>query len=303
MPRVVFIVPLLTGLLMLASCGESAQVRRASVPLGVPPDLARQVEPGLTFTDIQAAPLKYVGRVVQLGGVVIQAKRTKQRTELELLELPMDVAGVPTSDRVRSRGRFLAVRDMFLDPATVPAGTLLTVIGVVTGSATRPLDESKYAYPVVEIKHLIDWNEAIPHGPGATKWVAVERAYLSTEAETVYIDPDRVSRDGNLVTVWQLTDYKMMQGTGAVINPYAFGRLYRFQLAPHGFFSTTTQKQFDCANKRVRLMAFAEFSHHLGTGRRNEGYVDREKWLPVEPESTNHALWELLCAPPAQRAP
>jgi hypothetical protein len=192
---------------------------------------------------------------------------------------------------------------MFLDPATVPAGTLLTVIGVVTGSATRPLDESEYAYPVVEIKHLIDWNEAIPHGPGATKWVAVERAYLSTEAETVYIDPDRVSRDGNLVTVWQLTDYKMMQGTGAVINPYAFGRLYRFQLAPHGFFSTTTQKQFDCANKRVRLMAFAEFSHHLGTGRRNEGYVDREKWLPVEPESTNHALWELLCAPPAPPAP
>jgi outer membrane lipoprotein len=32
------------------------------------------------------------------------------------------------------------------------------VIGIVKGSTTRPLDESEYTYPILEIKHLIDWN-------------------------------------------------------------------------------------------------------------------------------------------------
>lgn len=303
MPGFAFIVPLLTGVLMLASCGESVhQGRRASVPIDVPPELEQQIDTSITFADVYAAPAKYVGRMVQFGGIVIRAKRAADQTELEILELPMEAAGVPTTERVRSKGRFLAVREAFLDPATLPAGTPITVIGVVKGSSARPLDESEYRYPVVEIKHLLDWNAAIRRGPGGTTWVAVGRDYLSPESQTVYIDPGRISREGHLVTVWQLTDYKMMQGTGAVINPYAFGRLYRYQLAPHGFFSTTTQKQYDCAAKRVRLLGFTEFSHHMGAGRRNDGYVDRDRWLAVEPDTVNQALWELVCATPVQPA-
>jgi len=299
MPRLVFIVPLLLGLLMPAACEEpSSQVRRTPVPVHVPPELQQQIDPSVTFAALHAAPAHYVGRMVQIGGVVIRAKRTTERTELEILQLPAQTAGPPTTERFRSEGRFLAVQAAFLDPATVPAGTPLTVIGVVLGSATRLLDESEYTYPVVEIAHLIDWNVVMGRGPGNTNWVAVERDYLSPEIQTVYFDPERISRDGNLVTVWQLTDYKWMQGTGAVINPYAFGRLYRFQLAPHGFFSTTTLKQFDCVNKRVRLLAFTEFSHHMGTGKRNDGYVDQDRWLTVEPESANQALGELVCGKP-----
>ncbi len=47
--------------------------------------------------------------------------------------------------------------------------------------------------------------------------------------------------------------------------------------------------------KRVRLLAFTEFSGHMGTGIAANGYVDQDAWLPVEPESINHALWELVC--------
>ncbi|HEY4643865.1 MAG TPA: surface-adhesin E family protein, partial [Bacteroidota bacterium] len=292
MPRMTLIAPLLSGLLILSACAESAhQIQRNAVHLGVPPELEKQIDTSVAFADLHAAPANYVGRVVMVGGIVIGAKRTKDQTEIEVLELPTKGEGPSTKDRLRSEGRFLAVREEFLDPASVPPGTPISVIGVVRGSTARPLDESEYTYPVVEIKHLIDWNAVMSRGPADTKWVAVEKDYLSPQIQTVYIDPDTVSREGNLVTVSQLIDYKWMQGTGAVINPYAFGRLYRYQLAPHGFFSTTTRKQFDCANKHVRLLAFTEFSHHMGTGRRNNGYVDQETWLPVEPESVNHALW------------
>jgi hypothetical protein len=64
---------------------------------------------------------------------------------------------------------------------------------------------------------------------------------------------------------------------------------------PTRFLSTETHKQFDCAEKRLRLLAFTEFSHRMATGIRADGYVDTGSWIPVEPESTNQALWEIAC--------
>lgn len=150
---------LLGGLLVLFSCAESThQVNRNAVHIDVPPELEKQIDTSIAFADLQAAPGNYVGRVVKVGGVVIRGKRTKDQTEIEVLELPAKAGGPSTTDRLRSEGRFLAVREEFLDPATVPPGTPITVIGVVRGSTTRPLDESEYTYPVLDIKHLIDWN-------------------------------------------------------------------------------------------------------------------------------------------------
>ena len=117
-------------------------------------------------------------------------------------------------------------------------------------------------------------------------WVVVENDYLDPGRQTVYLDPDTVIREENLMTVQQLTDYKWMQGNVG---------LGRFMPGPHRFFSTTTRKQFDCGTKRVRLLAFTEFSGHMGTGIAANGYVDHDAWLPVEPESINHALWQLVC--------
>ncbi len=118
------------------------------------------------------------------------------------------------------------------------------------------------------------------------EWVAVEKDYLLPGRQTVYVDPDTIRREGNLVTMWQLIDFKWMQGNQG-IGPPGFG--------PHRFFSTKTRKQFDCAEKRLRLLAFTEFSHPMGTGIPADGYVDKGNWLPVEPDSINHALWEVVC--------
>jgi hypothetical protein len=95
----------------------------------------------------------------------------------------------------------------------------------------------------------------------------------------VYVDPDTIRREANLVTMWQLIDFKWMQG----------GR------NPTRFLSTETHKQFDCAEQRLRLLAFTAFSRHMGTGIAADGYVDTGNWLPVEPESINQALWEVAC--------
>ena len=75
------------------------------------------------------------------GGGVIRANRTKDQIEIEILELPTEAEGPSRTERLRSKGRFLAFRKAFLDPARVPPGTPITRIGVVKGSTTRRLDE------------------------------------------------------------------------------------------------------------------------------------------------------------------
>ena len=116
--------------------------------------------------------------------------------------------------------------------------------------------------------------------PAYAEWVAVEKDYLLPGLQTVYIDPDTILAEGNLVTVWQLIDFKTMQG----------GR------SPTRFFSTKTHKQFDCVAKRFRLLAFTEFTDGMGTGEPTGGYVDKNKWLSVQPESITQALWEVICS-------
>ena len=115
--------------------------------------------------------------------------------------------------------------------------------------------------------------------PAYAEWVAVEKDYLLPGLQTVYVDPDTIRREGNLVTMWQLIDFKWMQGNRS----------------PGRFLSTKTHKEFDCAETRLRLLAFTEFSRRMATGIPADGYVDKDNWLQVKPESINHALWEVAC--------
>lgn len=65
--------------------------------------------------------------------------------------------------------------------------------------------------------------------------------------------------------------------------------------SPTRFYSTKLTKQFDCADKRLRQLAYTDFYGHMGTGRQISAYGAEGHWYPVEPESLNHALWELAC--------
>jgi hypothetical protein len=112
------------------------------------------------------------------------------------------------------------------------------------------------------------------------EWVAVEREYFSPGLQTLYINPAGVERDGNLVTIRQLIDYKWMQGN---------------YVGTPRFLSTTTRKQFDCSGRRVRSLSFTDYYGHMATGTATAGYVANDQWLPVEPHTVNRALWEIAC--------
>jgi outer membrane lipoprotein len=125
----------------------------------VPDELEPLVDRAVTFAEVVAAPESYQGRVLVLGGEVLKAKRLKDGTQIELLQLALDKNERPILDRQQSQGRFFAIQPDFLDPATIVAGTKMTIIGEVSGAKTDHLDDVEYRYPVVIVKHLHTWQE------------------------------------------------------------------------------------------------------------------------------------------------
>lgn len=112
------------------------------------------------------------------------------------------------------------------------------------------------------------------------EWVVVERDYFSPGLQTIYVDPTSLQRDGNLVTISQLIDYKWMQGN---------------YVGTPRFLSTKARKQFDCTGRRVRSLTFTEYYGHMATGVAMSAYVANNQWLPIELQTLNHALFEIAC--------
>jgi outer membrane lipoprotein len=142
-----------------AMAGLALWVTGCSTPYqsSLPSDLSRQVEPSLTFSQIKDDPDAHKGKLVILGGQVLKATRLQDSTQLVILQLPLQDDEKPTMELTRSEGRFIAFQQAFLDPATVPSGTRLTLVGEITGSMTQSLDETTYTYPTLTIKHFKVW--------------------------------------------------------------------------------------------------------------------------------------------------
>jgi outer membrane lipoprotein len=126
----------------------------------------------LSFESLKAEPEKSKGRMVVLGGKVLSAKRLKEGTRIEVLQLPLDGSDIPRLNLIASKGRFLALQTDFLDPATIPAGTLISMIAEVVGVQTMPLDEVDYQYPLLRVRTLKIWGESgsLRYGYGPPIW-------------------------------------------------------------------------------------------------------------------------------------
>lgn len=129
----------------------------------VPLDLQEKIERNVSFQQVKASPSSYQGKIVVVGGTVLSVKPLKQGgTRVEVLQLPLTSDDEPYGRLTDSNGRFLAFHKEFLDPATIPIGTRVTVVGEVTGSLISMLDEFEYAYPTCDILSLTIWPPSLP---------------------------------------------------------------------------------------------------------------------------------------------
>jgi outer membrane lipoprotein len=146
-------VKLMVRLGVLALLTGCAQPYKATLS----PDLANQLNDTLTFSQIKAFPEEHKGQLVVLGGKILSAKRLQHSTELIILQLPLIQEQEPTTELTHSQGRYIAYQQEFLDPATVPPGTRITLVGELSGSVTQKIDETDYTYPTLTIKQFKVW--------------------------------------------------------------------------------------------------------------------------------------------------
>jgi len=123
----------------------------------VPKDMEDRVNRDISFVQLLENPLPYKGQILVVGGQVLSAKRLKNATQIEELQLPLNRNMQPVESLQKSKGRFLALQEKFLDPATLPLGTRVTMVGEVSGIVTLPLDETTYDFPTLVIKRLTVW--------------------------------------------------------------------------------------------------------------------------------------------------
>lgn len=144
----------LTACLFMTGCASTQETGESSATNAI------------SFLQVKAAPDSFKGQSVVFGGQVLSARRLKEGTRIEILQLPLDSSGYPGTNLTQSQGRFIAMHKDFLDPATLPYGTRVTVTGEITGSIPLPLDETEYTYPVVDTRHLQVWTAAENPAPG-----------------------------------------------------------------------------------------------------------------------------------------
>ena len=124
----------------------------------VPDELEEEVNQAISFSQVLETPLQYKGQTLVVGGQVLSARRLENSTQITILQLPLNGNMKPGESLQNSQGRFIAIEEEFLDPATLPFGTRVTIVGEVSGMVTVPLDETTYDYPTLVIKQLTVWS-------------------------------------------------------------------------------------------------------------------------------------------------
>ncbi len=130
----------------------------------ISPQLMDRVDRNLTYSFLASQPDEFKGKIVLLGGTIVQAVPRPKETEIEVVQKQVSSSGEPyLTDK--SEGRYLVIVDRFLDPAIYRSGRDITVAGEVQGSVLRRLGEIDYRYPAIAALEIYLWKE--PFSPQA----------------------------------------------------------------------------------------------------------------------------------------
>jgi len=122
--------------------------------------LMDRVDRDLTYRSLASRPDESKGKIVLLGGTIVQTLPKPKETEIEVVQKPLSSSGEPyLTDK--SEGRYLVIVDRFLDPAIYRPGRDITVAGEVQGSVLRRIGEIDYRYPVIDALELHLWKEPL----------------------------------------------------------------------------------------------------------------------------------------------
>jgi outer membrane lipoprotein len=100
----------------------------------------------------------YKGRVVIVGGYILETLNETDGSWITVLQAPLDSQNRPKSSDL-SEGRFMVSSSEFLDPVVYSKERRITVGGKVIGRQERKLGNLTYVYPVIEAMEIHLWSK------------------------------------------------------------------------------------------------------------------------------------------------
>ena len=104
---------------------------------------------------------------------------------------------------------------------------------------------------------------------------------ISTDGDiySAFADKDSIRRNGSSVTMVGLYDFRKQDFTPT-------GR---------GLYSTVVLREYDCRERRVRLMSSIDFSGQMGSGEPVDTSNSVRRWEPVVEGGIDEAYWKFAC--------
>ena len=99
-----------------------------------------------------------------------------------------------------------------------------------------------------------------------------------TREYILYIDPDTVQKNGNLVKAVSFQDFHKIQ-----------------TLAEHSYLASKTLNEYDCAKKLLRQVELSIFPENMGSGGALFTENKAQDWVPVQTGSAAETLWKTAC--------
>jgi len=131
---------------------------------------------------------------------------------------------------------------------------------------------------------VVRWSSlalALFTSAAAADWTGVGRA---NEIYSAYADRDSIRRQGSIVTMHGLYDFRRQDFTPE-------GR---------GLYSTAVLREYDCAARRVRLLSAIDFSGHMGEGTAVSTSRTPGRWEAVLEGGIDNAYWTVACSAPSR---
>jgi hypothetical protein len=114
------------------------------------------------------------------------------------------------------------------------------------------------------------------------EWTLVGESEIKEGRLAVYVDLETISKAGDFAKMWGLYDFsipKLLRGEGE----------YR---------SIKFQGEFDCGQKRLRVLSLAWYAANKSTGEPIASTGVDIQWTPVSSGSVDEAVWEAACSAP-----
>lgn len=119
---------------------------------------------------------------------------------------------------------------------------------------------------------------AVVSNSAIAEWIGVG----SSDGIDIYVDKTTIRKNGSMVKMWSLNDYKTVHKDAY----FSEGNAY---------LSIASQGEYDCKGEQARLLSFASYSKNMGYGNAVYSHTDNYIWEPFVPESITEALWKFAC--------